>query len=146
MNGRRPKTPLHAAGFRSEQPMSLPSANGNMRSATTTPPAEPVGAFDWIPRVSGQTKEFIINMRTQPTLRHIDFSDDNYPTCPHSSGFALWIIIVGFYQKKSNWRFVMWIRENHANKRLLTAQSGPGERKRINNTYLMIYQNDAPLH
>ena len=41
--GRRPRTPLQAAGLRSEPPRSLPSASATMRqaSATPAPPLEP---------------------------------------------------------------------------------------------------------
>ena len=41
--GRRPSTPLQAAGLRSDPPRSLPSAIGSIRqaSATAPPPLEP---------------------------------------------------------------------------------------------------------
>ena len=45
---RKPKTLFHAAGFRSEPPLSLPSATGTILSASATaaPPLLPPQVFD----------------------------------------------------------------------------------------------------
>ncbi len=87
--GRRPSTPLQAAGLRSEPPRSLPSAIGSIRqaSATAAPPLEPPAE-----RAVSQ------GLRVAPKTRL-----NVWDPAPHSGVLVLPTRIAPAWRRRSTW-------------------------------------------
>ena len=85
--GRRPTTPFHAAGLRSEPPMSLPSAVATMRQASAdggaaARPARRAAEVPWVP---GHAVQGVERVRAGAELRRVGLADRHGAGLPHAA-------------------------------------------------------------